>query len=75
MSTNADTQCLLFVTMNKTGIDGIAVTLGTRGGGKNEQVWHMSSFNKTAIGVRFLASANPIGNAWPVPCLRCIKAN
>lgn len=28
-----DAQCLLFVTVNKTRIDGIAVTLGTRGWG------------------------------------------
>lgn len=40
-------QCLLFVTTNKTGIDGIAVTLGTRV--KNEQVWHTSSLNKKQL--------------------------
>lgn len=33
--TNTDKQCLLFATTNKTGIDGIAVTLETRGGGTN----------------------------------------
>lgn len=47
VKTNTDTQCLLLVTTNKTGIDCIAVPLGTRG--KKEQVWHTSSFNKTQL--------------------------